>query len=199
MGINWIEWVGYIASFIVLISLAMRSIIYIRIYNFIGCMGYVFYGYLTGLLPISLTNLAIAIINVYYLYQIFTKKKIFKLVIAELDSSYFHHFLESHQKEIELQTPLENVTGLNTCFYLLHGNVISGILAGNKNKDGLFDIKLDFTTNPYRNFKINDHDYYTHNIKSLKTIAKDVPHANYLKNMGFKKFNDHSQIYSRTL
>jgi hypothetical protein len=77
---------------------------------------FAYYGYLTGLIPIIVANLSMAAINVYCLYQIFTTKISFKLVIAELDSAYFHHFWDTHQKELGSQTPLTSLTAINTCF-----------------------------------------------------------------------------------
>jgi hypothetical protein len=64
LGVYWVEWIGYIASLALLISLAMTSIIRLRIYNFIGCITFAYYGYLTGLIPIIVANLSMAAINV---------------------------------------------------------------------------------------------------------------------------------------
>ncbi len=71
LGISWVEWVGYIATAVVLISFLMKSVIKLRIVNSIGCLLFVFYGLL--LVPISkpiiITNFAILSINVYYLLK----------------------------------------------------------------------------------------------------------------------------------
>ena len=68
MEFDWIEWYGYLASLVVFISLTMSSIIKLRIFNFIGCLIFAHYGLLTGLLPVTVANLSIALINIYYLY-----------------------------------------------------------------------------------------------------------------------------------
>lgn len=206
MGIHWIEWVGYLASLIVLISLTMRSIIRLRVYNFIGCMVFAYYGYLTGLVPVSVANLSIALINIYYLYHIFTTKEQFKLVIAEPNSAYFNHFLESNKKEVELQIYLSELGAVNTSFYMLRDENIAGVLVGNKGVDGEFEIKLDFVIPSYRDYKLGDYYYNTkpeilkeYGITSLKADAKDISHSSYLEKIGFRKLSNHLHSYTKQL
>ena len=206
MGIHWIEWVGYVASLIVLISLTMSSIIRLRIYNFIGCMVFAYYGYLTGLVPVAVANLSIAMINVYYLYHIFTTKEEFKLVIAEPDSAYFNHFLESNKIDVELQISLAELGTVNTSFYMLRDENIAGVLVGNKNTDGEFEIKLDFVIPSYRDYKLGDYYYNAkpeilkkYGITSLKATAKDISHSTYLEKIGFKLKNKEMHSYTKAL
>ena len=206
MGIHWIEWVGYVASLIVLISLTMSSIIRLRIYNFIGCMVFAYYGYLTGLVPVAVANLSIAMINVYYLYHIFTTKEQFKLVVAEPDSAYFQHFLESNKHDVELQISLAELRNVDTSFYMLRDDHIAGVLVGNKNKNGEFEIKLDFVIPSYRDYKLGDYYYNTkpeilknYGIATLKADAKDTSHSSYLEKIGFKKLNAQQHTYTKQL
>ena len=65
---NYTEYVGYIASGIVLLSFLMGNIFILRIINTIGCGFFIFYGVLLGSIPIILTNSAIVLINAYYLF-----------------------------------------------------------------------------------------------------------------------------------
>jgi uncharacterized protein with PQ loop repeat len=64
------EIIGYIASLIVLLSFLMKNIRTLRIANTIGCLIFVVYGVLLGFsIPIIATNVAIVIINLYYLFK----------------------------------------------------------------------------------------------------------------------------------
>ena len=67
-GISYIEWVGYLASFVLLISFLMRNITTLRYINSLGCLLFVAYGLLLGSWPIVVTNAAIVLINMYYLF-----------------------------------------------------------------------------------------------------------------------------------
>jgi len=71
LGISWVEWVGYIATAIVLISFLMKSVNKLRIVNSLGCLLFVFYGVLLEPIskPIIITNFAILSINMYYLLK----------------------------------------------------------------------------------------------------------------------------------
>lgn len=65
------EIIGYIASLIVLLSFLMKNIRTLRIANTIGCLIFVIYGVLLGFsIPIIATNVAIVIINIYYLLKV---------------------------------------------------------------------------------------------------------------------------------
>jgi len=66
------EWVGYAASAGVLSSFLMKDIRKLRMVNSVGCALFVVYGFLLHSWPVIITNIAILVINFYYL---FLKKK----------------------------------------------------------------------------------------------------------------------------
>jgi hypothetical protein len=207
MELNWIEWYGYLASLVVFISLTMSSIIKLRIFNFIGCLLFAHYGFLTGLLPVSVANLSIALINVYYLYQIYKTKEEFKLVNAEVDSAYYQHFIATNQAEIIKQVSLQELTKVNTSFYMLRDDNIAGVLAGIKDLDGTLTIFIDFVPAKYQDYKLGAYYYNQHpeflkekGIKTLKTTATDKDHCFYLEKMGFVlEGTTGSQTYQKLL
>ena len=63
-----VEWIGYLASILIVISLMMTNIL--RIINTIGCVTFVVYGLLVGAYPVALSNFAIILINMYNLYKL---------------------------------------------------------------------------------------------------------------------------------
>lgn len=72
--ISLTEWVGYLASLVLMISFLMKNIITLRIINSIGAILFVVYGImLVTSWPIIITNTFILGVNIYYLakhYQI---------------------------------------------------------------------------------------------------------------------------------
>ena len=192
MELDWIEWYGYLASFVVFISLTMSSIIKLRIFNFIGCLLFAHYGLLTGLLPITVANVSIALININFLYQIYHSKEQFKLVDAEVNSAYYQHFISSNKTEINKQVSLKALQEVNCSFYMLRDDNIAGILAGFKEDNGTLTLLVDFVTPKYRDYKLGAYYYNDHpeflkdkGIKALKTYAADKEHYFYLQKMGF--------------
>ena len=72
MNLTMVEIIGYIASVIVLCSFLMKDVKKLRIVNMLGCLMFVIYGFMMPTfrlgLPIIITNLAIMLVNFYYLF-----------------------------------------------------------------------------------------------------------------------------------
>ena len=67
LDIELTEWVGYLAMTVLLVSFMMKNVIKLRIINSFGCLFFVIYGLMISQYPIVITNLAIILINLYYL------------------------------------------------------------------------------------------------------------------------------------
>jgi len=72
-GITLTEYVGYLASFMVLLSFTMKQLKTLRLVNMTGCILFVIYGFLMPSLrvglPIIIANVAIFAVNFYYLFK----------------------------------------------------------------------------------------------------------------------------------
>ncbi len=66
---EYIEWVGYVASAMLMISFMMKNINKLRIFNSVGCLLFVIYGFLIGSYPVIITNTFIVGVNLYYLFK----------------------------------------------------------------------------------------------------------------------------------
>lgn len=64
------EWIGYLASVVLLASFMMKEIRILRMVNTAGCALFVVYGFsLQFSWPIIITNVAIMGINAYHLFK----------------------------------------------------------------------------------------------------------------------------------
>jgi len=194
MQLDWIEWFGYIASMVVLISLTMSSIIKLRVINLIGSLLFASFAYFIDSYPTMFMNLCIALINVYYLSQMHRSKEQFKMISASTNSEYFHHFITVNQQEIEKQIDLTELKKAEVNLYMLRNNNIVGVLSGTLDKSGVFTVFLDYVVPRYRDFKLGNYFYNHHpefikskGINTLKTRSNTASHQVYLKKMGFKK------------
>ncbi|WP_299804369.1 hypothetical protein [uncultured Shewanella sp.] len=61
------EWVGYLASVVVAISLMMSNIKKLRWWNLVGAALFVAYGLAINAIPVALVNFFIVLIDAYYL------------------------------------------------------------------------------------------------------------------------------------
>jgi hypothetical protein len=64
---EYTPYIGYLASALVLISFLMKKIIYLRVINSFGCAFFIIYGTLISSVPVVITNVAIVMVNIYYL------------------------------------------------------------------------------------------------------------------------------------
>jgi len=68
LGIAITEWVGYLASFALIISFMMKKINTLRIINSIGALLFIVYGVMLDISwPIIITNGFILLANIFYL------------------------------------------------------------------------------------------------------------------------------------
>lgn len=72
-GITGTEYIGYLASLMVLISFTMKRVKTLRLVNMTGCILFIIYGFLMPTLriglPIIIANVAIFSVNLYYLFK----------------------------------------------------------------------------------------------------------------------------------
>ncbi len=70
-GITVAEYIGYLASIMVLLSFTMKAVKKLRLVNMMGCVLFIAYGFLLPTLriglPIIIANVAIFVVNSYYL------------------------------------------------------------------------------------------------------------------------------------
>jgi len=72
-AIMW-EWVGYLASVVVAISLMMSDIKKLRWLNLFGAMLFVAYGIAIQAYPVAAVNFFIVLIDIYYLVVIYREQ-----------------------------------------------------------------------------------------------------------------------------
>lgn len=64
------QFVGYVASFLVVLSFMLKDIKKIRMVNLMGCVCFVLYGFFNGLLwPIIIPNAFLCAIQLYHLLK----------------------------------------------------------------------------------------------------------------------------------
>lgn len=94
-----LEWIGYIASLIVLVSLLMSSIKKLRWINLFGALIFGFYGFMIGSMPTGIMNLGIVVIDIFYLSRMYLSKEYLRVLPIEEDTEYLKYFLDFYKKE----------------------------------------------------------------------------------------------------
>jgi hypothetical protein len=206
-----IEWIGYIGSVIIAVSLMMNSIIKLRWLNLLGASIFSTYGFIIGSLPVALLNLFISLINIYYLYKIYNQKDFLKILQVNPQDNYLKFFINYYKQEIDFFFPAfferfknkqlgeENLF----CFLLIRNAAVSGFFIGHKSQHDELMVEIDFSIPEYRDMKTGAYVYKQNKnfFKSLginRFIAEtgNKKHDQYLKKMGFReRTNEGGQLY----
>lgn len=195
LSIPLIEWIGYIASIIVLISLSLSSILRLRIVNLIGAAVFSFYGFFIGSLPVGTMNLIIVFTNLYYLQKLYSQKDKFEIIESECSQEYVQKFLVHFKKDINKYFPdFEPQHNNNQMVLMVMRNMnLAGLFIAHE-KDGQLEVELDYVTPQYRDYEngafIFAHFRQVIKVKAYKTIVTKsyVPQQiKYLKKMGFEQ------------
>ena len=206
MNISLLEWLGYAASVIVAVSLLMSSIVKLRWFNLFGSALFAVYGFCIGALPVGFINTIIFIINIYYLYKIYTEKESFKKMEISNDSKYLKSFIEFYKKDIEGYFPKFDfkLNDRDVGFYILRNLAVAGVFIGTKYDDETLFIDIDFVIPEYRDFKVgryilleNETFFSDLGYKKLCAYSLNKQHEKYLKKMGFvesKEYNNQAMI-----
>lgn len=204
MGIDWLEWLGYMASFIVLISLLMSSVIKLRWINLLGSLVFAIYGFLIEALPVGIMNLGIVFINIYYLAKIYNSKDYFKTLPINTDTDFFRYFLEFYKEDIltYFSKSKFDINDSIVSIYILRNMVPAGVFIASEYDSNTLKIELDYVIPEYRDFKIGNYlfetqkDYFLNKgYNKFVSISLNSKHDKYLEKMGFTKIIEDGNDY----
>lgn len=193
---NVLEWIGYIASILVLISMLMSSILRLRIVNLVGSALFSAYGFLIGALPVGLLNLFVVFANIYHLYKMVGVKESFTTLEIRRDNRYLLKFIEFYQKDILTYFPkFEYNNSMNSyTFMILRNMAVAGVFLARDYGQKRLYIGLDYVIPQYRDLKLGKYIYNEkltffkeQGYELLCTIPQTPHHAKYLHKMGFQK------------
>jgi len=194
MGAEILQWVRYIASAIIAVSLALNSIVKFRWINLIGAMTFSTYGFLIGALPVGFLNGLISLIDIYYLIIIYNKKEIFEILEVRAENKYLIRFLEFHNKDIQKFFPgFTYKPEMNTIsFFILRNMAVAGLFLAHREDGNILKVGLDYVIPEYRDFKNGRYIYLRLRKKFIadgfdmvKASAKSEKYCKYLKKLGF--------------
>ena len=191
-----LQWIGYTASGIIALSMALSSIIKFRWVNLLGAFMFSIYGYLIGAFPVMLLNSIIVFVDIYYLYKIYSKPNLFDILEIRGDNKYLLKFLDFHKKEIEQFFPeFEYKPELNTIsFFVLRNMAVAGIFLAHRKDENTLSVGLDYVVSEYRDYKNGRFLYFSlkdnfikAGYKYIEAINTSPKHIKYLKRLGFKQ------------
>ncbi len=191
LGTPILEWIGYAASVLVLVSLTMTSIVKLRWYNMAGAVLFSTYGFLIGAYPVGIMNFLLVCANLYNLMKIYQRKEDFQLFKIKDNKELLNHFLDFYAKDIAIYYPNFKANSNQIAMFVLRDMAVAGIFIGTIDKNNLF-IDLDYALPQYRDNKLGIYLYKKLYV-ALKDKQIDTVYCNtdnktnnkYLRKMGF--------------
>ncbi len=204
----FVEWIGYIASAIILVSLLMSSIIKLRIINTVGSVIFAVYGIIIGSIPVAVMNFGIVGINIYYLIKMYSAKDPLSIVEMPATSEYMTNFLTFYKDEIKKfadysEDKLKNAV---ISFLVMRDMQDAGAFICSEHDGQTLNIELDFVTPKYRDFQIGNFIFNKQKemfqgkgYKRFVAESDNHVHIKYLKKMGFSEFGASGRLWARDI
>ncbi|MEN8145006.1 MAG: hypothetical protein ABFS14_08665 [Gemmatimonadota bacterium] len=190
--------IGYLGSALVVCSLAMRSILRLRIIGLAGAVTFTAYGYLIGAWPVVLTNVVIVVIHLHFLREIVTAEEYFKILEVRPDSRYIDYFLHHYGPEIEATWPdfSYEASGQRLTLFILRDLVPAGLFIAEIEDETTLRLCLDFAIPGYRDFKIGRYLYSRGALRDrgFRTVVAGAGPdrtTQYLRRVGFRADPDY--------
>ncbi|MEK6255617.1 MAG: hypothetical protein N2B05_13065 [Gemmatimonadales bacterium] len=186
--------IGYLGSGFVVTSLAMRSILKLRLIGLAGAVTFVTYGYLIDAWPIVWTNVVILLIHLHFLREIRKADEYFKVLEVRRESHYLRYFLDHFADDIENAWPgfeyhpEEDILTL----FILRDLVPAGLFVAKVLDSNTLELELDYAIPGYRDFKIGRYLYSRDALRD-RGYSAIVAHTqgdragDYLSKMGFSR------------
>ncbi len=189
-----LEWIGYIASLIVLVSLLMSSVKKLRWINLFGALIFGLYGFMIGSMPTGIMNLGIVIIDAYYLYRMYLSKEYLRILPIDEDTEYLKYFLDFYKKDIGNYMDVSKVdfSKAKVKLYLLRNMNPAGVFVCDEYDKHTLEIVFDYVIPLFRDFKIGSFVFGKQKIYFLSkgydrfvVFSENKDHIKYIKKMGF--------------
>ncbi|MDX9721618.1 MAG: hypothetical protein RBU37_12785 [Myxococcota bacterium] len=204
------EAVGYLASVLTAASFMMTNVWRLRWLSVFGCVAFLVYGSAVGAWPVVVVNAFIAVINLYFLRKLSSKKHPFSLLHTQADAPILRLFLERYGQDAASFFPnfaLEAMHPERARFVLiLHELKPIGLFIFEREGCGNARIHLDYVSPDYRNlasarFLFDDsyRVFIEDGIRELEVRDTTPAHAGYCRRMGFVPSLLDPKVFVKTL
>ena len=105
-----IEMVGYLGSFLVLVSFLMTSVFKLRVINTIGSVIFTIYALIIHSYPTAVMNACLVLINLRFLWKMRGSGHHYELVEVSGDDKYLKYLLARQSEDIEKYFPGISIT-----------------------------------------------------------------------------------------
>jgi hypothetical protein len=203
---HYLEWIGYIASALIALSLLITNLWYFRWVNLVGAALFSLYGVTIGSMPVALLNGLIALIDLYFIVQMTRRVDYFHyLTVTFRDSPFLRYFLRYYTRDIGHFFPRffpDKLSPEQKYTFVLRNAVSVGVFSYHVEGDCAV-IDLDYTIPAYRDLKNTrylirdalDEEFRVQGIRRLCTYTTVPKHVHYIEKLGFIPDPEQPNLY----
>jgi hypothetical protein len=180
----------------------MKNIVRLRIWNFGGAVMFSLYGLLIGAWPVFILNGWIALIDLYYLFQMKNRNDYFDILeFISFDGPVIKRFINQYHGDIVKFFPDFDPDCMDRCkgLLILRNLLPVGLFLYHYEGGDHLVIYVDYVIPEYRDlhnakFLLNEKapELKEHGVQYLLTYSSHPEHDKYLKKIGFRE--DHEEI-----
>ena len=190
------DWIGYLASAFLAISLIVSNSFKFRVFSSLGCLTFIVYGFLVNAFPVMLANGILLVINVYQLWKLTRIEEEFLFVPILPENRIVQKFLNYYKDDIKSYFPefaFDKVVPNQVSYVVLRDIAIANMFVAVVNENGDAIMKVNYTVPQYRDYKVTkfiiereSNTLKSHGIKKLVYESVFNPsHLQFLKVVGF--------------
>lgn len=152
--IIYLEIFGYIGTALVILSMMMSSVTYLRIFNISGSIISMTYSFISVAYPVAVLNLALIIINAAQLIRSFISKRTLYCIKVGADNELLGIFCDRYGSDIKKFFPRSEIE--DEIYIVTDGARAVGVLAGKRCGDTL-ELSVSYAVPGYRTRYIGAH------------------------------------------
>lgn len=193
-----IEFLGYVASALVVISLAMTSVVRLRVISLIGGVLFAMYGFLIDSLPIAIVNVIVVVLNAFFLWKAFTDREYFTLLEVRPESLYVRGLVDFYRDDIARFLPAFHLRPESNqlAILTLRDMVPVGLFIGSPEGQGTLRVLMDYVTPAHRDLKAarflfgrSQQVFAERGYRRLVSDGGSPTHNRYLERVGFARLD----------
>ncbi|MBQ4253814.1 MAG: YgjV family protein [Erysipelotrichaceae bacterium] len=193
-----IEAVGYLGSFLVLVSFLMTSVVKLRIVNTVGSLIFMIYALIIHSYPTAVMNACLVMINLRFLWKISKTERELDLVRMGCDSPMADYLLNYYREDIEKCFPGVSLDFAreDAAYVVICDGKPVGLSVGRRESE-IVDLLLDYSIPQYRDASIGTYLYQRLKEEGVRTIIYSGPtvnHLPYLERQGFTEKDGHYEL-----
>ena len=202
---NWLEFVGWAGSAVLVWSLSQARLLRLRVLNLIGSVVLVGYNAALSVWPMVGLNAAMTGVNAWHLYKIWTTRhddSIYTVVQVGTDDTFLAHVLRVHWADLAKFNPSFRFDDNpeRTSFLTMRGDEVVGVLFLRPADDaeGVAQIELDYVTKRFRDLSPGEFVFRSSGLLTSRGFHRVLTPpgmvAPYYGRLGFQRHGDHYEL-----